>query len=132
VALTLTLAILVAIVVPAYTSRAVQAVRPGYKLSTAFTILSTFGGGVIAGLLFWRSSMNLLMYLILCITFTGLLLTRGRPTDLFDMSMIYGYAPDDTESNQHDTVVGKKQVLYLIVLMAEALPVIVWAQSHGR
>lgn len=128
-ALTLTLTALVALVVPVYTSRAVQDLRPGYKLSTAFTILGTFGGGVIAGSLFWRSSVNLLMYMILCITLTGLLLTRGRPANLFDMSMVYGYDPEDAESNAHDAVVGKRQVLYLVILMAEALPVIIWTQT---
>lgn len=125
------LAVLVAIAVPVYTTRAVRDIRPGYRLSTAFTILGTFGAGVIAGLLFWRSSIDLLLYLILCITVTGLLLTRGHPAALFDLDMVYGYDPDDTESNLHDARVGKKQILYLVILLAEALPVIIWVQARG-
>lgn len=122
--LSLLLAALTVIIVPVYTLLAVRNIRPGYKLITALGILGALGGGMLAGVLFWRSSIDLLMYFIICITVTGLLLTRGRPTDLFDLELIYGYDPSDTETSVHDKAVGKLQLIYLALLLAEGLPVI--------
>jgi hypothetical protein len=128
--LTFLLAALTIVVVPVHTVLALRSIRPGYKLITGGGILGAFGGGILAGLLFWRSSINLLMYFIICITVTGLLLTRGKPTELFDLDMIYGYDPTDVETTQHEAVVGKKQLRYLAFLLAEGLPVIVWVNTR--
>jgi hypothetical protein len=120
--LTVLLAVLDAIAIPSYALLVLADIRPGFRLSTLGMILGAFSGAMVLGI----ESIQLALFLLLCITATAVVFSKGRPASLFDWSMIYG--PKDPEATEHDRTLGNRQLLYLLIVLAEGAPAIVYVQ----
>jgi len=91
---------------------ALRSIRTGYKAATLVGICGALGSALV-GVGFGTISFRTAMYFVSCVTLTAIVITRGAPTDLFDLGMIYG--PDDEEAAVDDKGIWRKQALYVVI-----------------